>query len=120
MNCLSADLIGSCKAVPGTFLIHESIERVGDHSFGFSCRLVRRVACESYLWLSRGWLVLAAVCMALDHFLIFLISDKLLHYLPLNFHRNVLAFLDVCAVLPEAINFDSVWIYGRTHELALL
>lgn len=62
MNCLSADLIGSCTAVPGTFLIRESIERVGDRSFGFSCRLVRRVACEPYLLLDHVWLVLAAVC----------------------------------------------------------
>jgi len=41
---LSADLIGWHTVVPGTFLIHESIERAGDRSFGFSCRLVRRVA----------------------------------------------------------------------------
>lgn len=59
---LSADLIGSCIAAPGTFLIHESIERVGDRSFGSSCRLVRRVACEPYLLLDHVWLVLAAVC----------------------------------------------------------
>jgi len=41
---LFVDLIGWHTAVPGTFLIRESIARVGDRSFGFSCRLVRRVA----------------------------------------------------------------------------
>jgi len=46
---LSADLIGWHTAVPGTFLIHELIAHVGDRSFGFSCRLVRRVVCEPYL-----------------------------------------------------------------------
>lgn len=59
---LSADLIGSCIAVPGTFLIRESIARVGNRSFDFSCRLVRRVACEPYLWLDHGSATLVQVC----------------------------------------------------------